>query len=360
MKQVFKWIGVVLVVLVIVIVVLIFAIAMPSKDKTQDEFTKEEYSYIMEKTIHSNARVIDISMLGAHDAFTHKIDKNAEIDPHNQEMSMLNNKTIKAIGGGLMARLSKAQKSDAYTLLSRGVRYFDVRVTYHNQSWQTVHSFISAPFEEYLKDVLKFLSTTTGEIVVFDMQHVYVGNASMEALFSFIDGIKYNGKSLLDYIYYNPKEKPLSSLRYTDVTKNGSGVVILAKTNETGDYNYEYFSSIRSIWHSTNSNAELLSLLELEIDTLRINPELAQDQFRVAQAQRTSSFAISGLPKTIKSWSLLDMGEEFNAYLIQNKKDIKSWFSYTPIIMVDYADSMEEKFNDKIMQYICEFNEKLT
>lgn len=359
MKKGLKKASLGLALLVVLLVGALLFVGLPAFNFTKNTFTQEDYRHIMTQNIRANPRVVDIAMLGAHDGFSNKIDKKSLVDPQEGDGAILRNKAAKTVAGGLFVRLAKAQKSSAYDLAYRGVRYFDVRITRHSNTWYTTHGLLSAPLEEYVGDLLRFLAQTQGEVIVFDMQHIWLGSATMEQLFNDMAAITYEGKSLFDYIHYSPFTTPLGELTYKQATAGGSGMVMLAKTPQYGGcFHYAYEGAIRSNWHNENEEALMLEGIRNEVATLRENPGLDRDKLRVNQAQMTGRYSPDHLVKTILGWSLLDMAENFNQSLV-NQPDFSTWFETLPILMTDYSDSMAGGFNERAIYAINAFNQEL-
>lgn len=359
MKKFFKGLFKTLLWVVVVVVLVVAAIGQPSFSFTRDRYTENDYRHIMRDNILANPRVVDVAMLGAHDAFSNNISRSSGIDPNEDADAIINSGAARLLGGGMFVRVARAQKSSAYDLCARGVRYFDVRITRYEDDWYTMHGLISDRLEGYVLDILKFLDETSGEFVVFDMQHAYTGDKSMSDLFGYLGSLRYNGKSLFDYVYYDPVALPLGELRYRDTVSGGSGVVVLAKAQQyAGCKFYEYETSMRSVWHNKNDKSEMLEGIDAEYQTLLADPALDRDKFRKNQVQMTGKYSLKHFAKTVFGWSLLDMANSFNAELL-DQPDFENWFDVLPIFMTDYADSMKGDFNDRVVESINAFNREL-
>jgi hypothetical protein len=338
--------------LVLVVALLVFFFAGQSSFSfTANRFTGTDYRNIMGDSIQHDPRIVDIAMLGAHDAFAGMITRNKPSAGNPR----LAKRAWRLFGLGYAARMTRAQKSDAYALAVHGVRYFDARIVWYQGAWYTLHDFISGPLEFYITGLLRFLKEAKKEVVIIDVQHAYTGDQGMEALLSYLfTGISYEGKSLRDYIGYDPAEVKLGDLRYRELTARGSQAVALAKAPvHKGSYHFQYENSIRSIWHRKCTDREMLAGIDGEYHTLLNDGTLARDGFRVNQAQKTG-FA-GKLPGVIFLWSLLDMADRFNPVLAGHR-DFNAWLGVMPILMVDYADSMRDGFNDTVIAKINEFN----
>lgn len=353
-KAIIITVSVILSIILLLIAVLLFV------GKSNFTFVKgnsadKEYVNVMGASeLAQTARVVDIAMLGAHDAFSDKITTKSKMNPAEAEDSFIGNKTFLTFADGIVSRLSRAQVSGADTLLKKGVRYFDVRIAYAYNEYYTTHVFLSDKLETYLKDVISFLQANPSEFVIFDIQHAYLGDKNFEDLFNYIDSVKVNGRSLLSFVNYDPTNIGLGALTYGDVTASGGGAVILAKTEqtETMRYHYVYKDSIRSYWHEKNVKSELIKGIESEYANLTENASEYKDMLRVNQAQLTGTFGGDTIFNTIFGWSLIDMANGMNKELIKHE-NFKNWFKAMPIIMVDYADcpSSNAIMNDAVIEY---------
>lgn len=353
-KAIIITVSVILSIILLLIAVLLFV------GKSNFTFVKgnsadKEYVNVMGASeLAQTTRVVDIAMLGAHDAFSDKITTKSKMNPAETEDSFIGNKTFLTFADGIVSRLSRAQVSGADTLLKKGVRYFDVRIAYAYNEYYTTHVFLSDKLETYLKDVIAFLQANPSEFVIFDIQHAYLGDKNFEDLFNYIDSVKVNGRSLLSFVNYDPINIGLGALTYGDVTASGGGAVILAKTEqtETMRYHYVYKDSIRSYWHEKNVKSELIKGIESEYANLTENASEYKDMLRVNQAQLTGTFGGDTIFNTIFGWSLIDMANGMNKELIKHE-NFKNWFKAMPIIMVDYADcpSSNAIMNDAVIEY---------
>lgn len=319
-----------------------------------DSAEKEYVNVMGASELSESARVVDIAMLGAHDAFSDKITTKSKLNPAETNDSFIGNKTFLTFADGIVTRLSRAQVSNADTLLKKGVRYFDVRIAFVENEYYTTHVFLSDKLETYLKEVIAFLQANPGEFVIFDIQHAYLGYKTFDDLFNYIDSVKVNGLSLLSFVAYDPTNIELGALTYGDVTASGGGAVILAKTEQTATmrYHYVYKDSIRSYWHEKNVKSELIKGIESEYANLAENASEYANMLRVNQAQLTGTFGGDTIFNTIFGWSLIDMANGMNKELIKHD-NFKKWFKVMPILMVDYADSPDSNatMNDAVIEY---------
>ncbi len=164
----------------------------------------------------ANPRVVDLAMLGSHNANTCNLDKSAGISGEaGKGMGALN-----TLAPGLSYRYTKNQVSDIYSQLRQGVRFLCFRCSYYEGEWCGSHTLIDAPMRVYVQDVIRFLRENPGEIVVlfFNLRDCAgVGfSETIDRLFSY----EYDGQTLQDYIPY--ENIPLGELRYNDVTKEGT------------------------------------------------------------------------------------------------------------------------------------------
>jgi hypothetical protein len=330
--------------------------------------TENDFSGVISRNVGAEARVVDVAMLGAHDAFSSGITGKSRFDP--ADASPFNNNAAMCFGSGLISRMAKAQVSGAYDLLNRGVRYFDVRITRYDDNWYTFHGLISDKLETYLLDTLRFLARNPGEFIVFDIQHVNLGGNTFGDLFTFIDSVKIRGDnelSLFDFVTYKPDATPLGGLTVGEVTRDraGAGVVILAKTPQyEGCKHYERNDfagndkAIRSLWHNKVTTAGILEGIAGEYALLNSADGRVSlsDMFRVNQAQTTPVFkGVGNILRSVTDWSLLAAAQTHNAKLVAHA-DFSKWLTVMPIFMVDFADSSKGDFNKNVLTKINEYN----
>lgn len=338
---------------------LIFLIIMILVYPYSFSFTKIKqgnYQNIIKESLKDNQDVLvtNIAMLGAHDAFSNKISLTSKVDP--AETGIVSTPVINKIIKGMIVRQTKTQKSGTEKLLTNGVRYFDIRLSFVNNTWFTKHSLISDKLSTYLIPMIKFLSQNPGELVVLDFQHCYYGNSDYNNLIESIKNITYEGKNIFDFLNYVPLYTPLELLTYRLVTLNGkkSGIVMLIK-NETTKYSYNYEKSIRSTWHNKITDEEMFNAINQENEYLKTHKLETIGKFKVNQAQKTAQLN-NQIFNTIFGWSLIDLANNFNQKLV-NHQNFDDWLKQMPIVMVDFSDSKKGNFNQLINQKLIEYNQ---
>lgn len=364
--------------LVVLALILVFFISMSLAfdfvGKVKDDSMR--YEYVMKDVFaEKDPRVVDIAMLGAHDAFSSDISFSSEVNKN--ETGIVTNKLVGFLAKGFVKRMSKAQTANAMQLLMSGVRYLDVRITLVDGEYYTAHGLISNTLEYYLKDVVEFLGTHPGEVIVFDIQHFQTptGSSNPEEfsnLFAYMKTVKNSqGKSIFDYVYYanGISQIPLSELRYSTATngKTTAGAIVLAKIigfssvyardGQTLEGYADNSKTIRSLWHETNSYDVLAKGIEKEVEFVKNNG--IKDVFVVNQAQLTGFVGEFNLLKSLFKWSIMDMAANSNAKLIQDKDTFMKNIEYLKIFMVDNATSTKGDFVHKVNQYILEANAKV-
>ena len=341
--------NILLVVLAIVVLFIVsFSFSFNFAGKTEDKNCN--YEYVMKDVFaDKDPRVVDIAMLGAHDAFSSEINFSKKVDAN--ESGIITNGAVNFFAKGFLCRMLRAQSASAMQLLKSGVRYLDVRVTEVDGDYYTCHGLISNELKYYLQDVVDFLQDHKGELVVFDIQHFHSGpNESdkdgFDKLFKYIKTIKNaEGKSLFDYVYYvkSGSQIPISELKYSVSTnaKTSSGVIVLAKT----------------FWNNTNDFKALQKGIMEEVQFVKENG--INNVFVVNQAQLTGFVNSAKLLNSIPQWSLLDMAAKSNAKLVADKEEFIDNLSALKIFMVDNATSQKGNFNKLANEYIMEYNSNL-
>lgn len=353
--------------------IFIFVILLIGKatfDLTAHTVSEDDNSDVIQQGVRtSNPHVVDIAMLGAHDAFSHQIDGRSKIDPAEDNGSILRNPAAKVLASGLFVRLARAQLDGPATMLRLGVRYFDVRISDVEGEWFTKHGLLSAPLSQYLDELISFLKDNPGEFIIFDMQHIYFDELTFSDLWTYLEEYKVDGFCLFDFVHFNPTTTALGDLTYDDVTieRTAAGVVILAKTPVTIEQPYHYergsgegdgIISIRSVWHETSDTETMLTGIRDEV--AEISGSDAYDGiFRVNQAQKTGKYSGSDILDTLLGWSLIDLARMFNPILVA-QEDFTDWLSAMPIVMVDYATSSKQNFNQIVNEALIEYNQSLS
>lgn len=313
--------------------------------------TQHNYSNIMAETTARSGkdpRVVDIAMLGAHDAFTSGITKASR--PNPQEIPRAAHPFLRPVKG-MVARISRAQRSSACDLARRGVRYFDARAAWADGDFYACHGLLGGKLEDDIRGLARFLGETEGEVVVFDLQHAFLKGSGTDALFAWLERL-----GLFGFVRFDPTKIPLGELTYGQATRGGSGVVLLAnRETYQGCKHYDRAGAIRSNWHDTDSIDTLFERMHEEHTNLHDNRDAPDwNGFRVNQAVTTPQLP-KGFKRLMTGWSLLDAGSRVNARLIR-QEGLTRWLGTMPIVMVDCADSMENGFNDEIMRIIGEYN----
>lgn len=298
--------------------------------------------------IDGDAKLVDVAMLGAHDAFANNIDKDSVIDPIEKNLSS-KIPALRFLNDGLY----NAQKAYPYDLLDYGVRYFDVRLSRHNGSWHVKHAFIAGDVKTYVEDILRFLSKNTGEIVLLDFQHVYYADSTFAALSSYVLGITYNGKTLTDYAVKN--DTVVAELTYKQATANGSknAVIMFIKQRENeslGKFFFDYETNVRSTYHAAMTVKNTIRGIEKEYEYLKNNPV---DTFVVMQAIPKILVGIDGFSVNLNSKATKDNIE----YL--GNPFFTEWLTQTPIFMVNNSITTAHDFQRKAITVISDFNKKL-
>ena len=337
--------------------------------------TNINFEYVMRGSItNQDAKVVDIKMLGAHDAFTEGIKMNSK--PNEIEGGIVTNKAVNLLAKGLVVRMTKTQNVSADAMLKAGVRYFDVRATKIDDKYYATHGYIGKEIIEYVKEIVDFLGSHDGEFIIFDLQHFYTQSGSnydleladYQSFLEYMNTYKNDkNKSFLDYVHYDTSIDNLSDLTYKKVIGEDAGIIILAKCgnnkfiykrdNDANRVEDRTYSSIRSYWHNDNRTKKMLSSMEEEYNFIKTHDY--QNILRVNQAQKTGFFTDLKILRSLFSWSLLDMASFFNQKMISNKDAFMKYLDAMPIYMADYVTSNRGNFNKLANEYIMEANKNL-
>lgn len=335
--------------------------------------TENDYSDWMGETLADSARIIDVAMLGAHDAFTSNITIFSAIDEASADsiQTGLTGQLIK----GFSVKQSRTQVSDAITLLEAGVRYFDIRLTYNEseEAWYTTHTYFSEPFADVLYQINTFLDDHPTEFVLLDIQHVNgVDLTDSTASTTAYDEIKaLFVESGVAAHCYPADQVPLSQITYEAITQNQTlgGCLAITKLSSPDDLFFDYGSTIRSAWPNTDNTETALEFLETEAMTIALAAAMTGNQmaenpiavdslgaFRIMQAVLTMQMNVDGILQAAGEWTLLNRAIDFNIALIESEH-FEQWLFAMPVVMVDYANTNQANWNDRVMTILLEFNQ---
>lgn len=327
----------------------------------------------------ANPRIIDIAMLGAHDANTFSLDIANGIDNKDGNDIL---KAIEPVTAGFQYRMAVTQAVSPYQLLLQGARLLHFKYTYFNDEWYASHTIMGREFALDVIDVLKFLDEHPGEVVLLFLQSTYLGETqTLHTFHDWLAGIEYNEKTIYDYVHYD-KVNVFGSmfsdgvniwdLTYNDVTNNGesAGVVLFDRRDdasitydasyisEYSPYFYDIDSNASHQWHSRMGENALIGEIEdyyLELSATRVY----RWRLRVNQTQASVSAAtVSDVFADIGAWSLLKFAEKYNVKLIENEH-FDVWLRTMPVFQVDFANSDYGDFNRRINEKIRARNEEI-
>ncbi len=313
-----------------------------------------DYSNWMAENLELEDKIIEISMLGAHDAFSHEIDIFSPVD--NSSADGLMQGFVGRLIKGFSIRQSKTQVVGASDLLKSGVRYLDMRLSFNEEEgeYYTVHNYFSTPLTDVLEELETFLADNPGEFIVLDIQHVYGVDYDSET--DFLEVYSYfEDTELLEYTYPD-NLKPLFEVSYEDITasKTKGGLIMLSKFTEDNEYFWDYDSYIRSSWGNEDEFDKIIDFLEEEMQDIILDSTY-QDNFRIMQAVATMEMSGSGIARSFETWSLLGRARDFNKYLLEYE-DLEMLLFAMPILMTDFTTDKETV--DQFMQVIIDFNTK--
>lgn len=338
-----------------------------------------------------NPRIIDLALLGSHDSFTHLITKKSTVAEKAPKIARFISGTLLK---NFTMRYSKSQLVGAYAQLMAGVRYFDVRLHYANNTFMTKHFLTSGLFADFLKEILKFLAENKGEVVVFRFYNKKYRDIGQPYLIDFLKKVSYNGKTLLDYLHYKTRDAGhfdtagltdtpykaeklnilsdydksqgiyLTDLRYNDVTKNGteSGIVMYGWERKEDEEIPSLFYADgyeKAKWLNTSVISEAFAKMDKEVKIIFDYKDITNHLFRVNQANLTMSIkTLKQIWHTLKGHSLINMAAKFNPIFIECK-NFDTYLSAMPCVWVDFVTCNINDFNNKINNKLIAFNKKL-
>lgn len=121
----------------------------------------------IEGLTEANPRIVDIAMLGAHDANTFSLATDNGVD-HIAADGILGK--IFPVSAGLQYRFAVTQAVSPYTLLMQGARFLQFKFSLENGVWRAAHTVLGRELEKDVLDVLRFLDEHPGEVVLLLFQ----------------------------------------------------------------------------------------------------------------------------------------------------------------------------------------------
>lgn len=331
----------------------------------------------IEGITEADPRLIDIAMLGAHDAnsFSVKYDSPIDNKPSGEIL-----KKLYPVSSGFQYRMSVTQTVSPYQLLLQGVRMLHFKYTYYDNTWYATHSLLGRPFEEDVKDLLRFLSENPGEIVVIYFQCTYFGDQSYHTFHDWLATVEYEGMNIYDFMHYDKvnvfgsyfaEGVRIEELRYNDLTENGTsaGVVLMDRreadvipaVTEESDWSTYYFdidANSSQEWHNRMGSDVLIKEIDRYAEELAAT-DLYRWKLRVNQTQAALSTASVGdIFRDIGAWSLLKFAEKHNVAVLEHEC-FGSWLKAMPVFQVDFANSDYGDFNRRVNEKIRARNEEI-
>ena len=299
----------------------------------------------------ADPRIIDIAMLGAHDANTASLEPGNPIDD-NPKSDVF--EQLYPVSAGFQYRMSVTQTVSPHELLMQGVRFLHFKYTYYDNDWYASHSIIGRKFEEDVKDVLRFLADHRGEVVVLNIY----------------DYVHYDKVNVFDSEFAEEGRVRMRDLRYNAVTESGTsaGVVLLdrredlpqAETEKSAhsDYFFDVDSTLAHQWHSRMGEDVLTEEIDDYVFEVRAQ-SLYRWKLRVNQTQASLSVeSVGDVLRDIGAWSLVKFAEDYNLSLLENE-DFDEWLRVLPVFQVDFANSDKGDFNRRVNEKIRARNEEI-
>ncbi len=331
--------------------------------------------------VEANPRYVDIAVLGSHDAVTFAVEPDGDMDLHDKD-SVLGK--IEFISYGFQYRYSKTQTVGLGAQLRQGARFMHIKCTDYHGEWYGTHAHLCGKLEGHIMEVLEYLASDAakGEIVTLLFQPMYMGDGvTLDSLNEFLDGVRYEGKSLFDYVYLDSADvfdtgtggTRIGELTYNDLTKNGTepGVVILERREDgvfesdwegTGELTAKCFdmdSCADHEWHSSIGSGPLIEKINATSDKLFSSADDNDGKLCVNQTQASLSVAgVGDVVRCVTNWSLLRFAIDYNVLLIENE-NFDEWLDTMPVFQVDFCTSDHHDFNKRVNELIFNHNQKL-
>ncbi len=318
----------------------------------------------------ANPRLVDIAMLGSHDAVTADLNADSPLDPFEKATFI---GKIDFMTSGLQYRYGITQTVGLGQQLLQGARFLHIKYTNYDGVWYGTHAHICGTIESHMLDVLKFLDTHPGEIVCLLFQPLYFGDATYASFHDYLDTVRYNDKTIYDYVNYGEVDTfdkgtggvRVGGLRYNDVTDNGlkAGAVLFDRRDVTiYKASYEgvnthlsYFdmdACATHVWHSRLGSKVLIQKIN-ETANMISSVDDYDDKIRMNQTQGCMSG--KDIFADIGEWSLLKFAQKHNLAMLDNE-NFDFWLETMPVFQVDYVNCSEGDFNNRVNKKIRDYN----
>lgn len=327
--------------------------------------------------VEANPRIIDIAMLGAHDANSFSLKAENPVDYKDKDGIL---GKIKPISAGFQYRFAVTQTVPVGPLLLQGARFLQLKYTNYEGVWRATHSIIGRELKYDVLEILEYLAGHRGEVVVVLFQPSYFGEESYDTFHNWLATVKYEGRNIYDYVGYEAANVfgdeygggvCIDELRYNDVTLNGtsSGVVLLNRREEGvesadtapsaySDLFFDMDANAAHRWHSRIGSDVLVEEISEYCGELSVQ-RLYRHFLRVNQTQAAFSGATFGdVLRDIGEWSLLKFARKHNLALLENE-NFDRWLEIMPVFQVDYANSNHGDFNARVNAKIRMRNEEI-
>lgn len=327
----------------------------------------------------ADPRIVDIAMLGSHDAVTSEMSMSSPMDYHDRDTVL---GRLEPMSAGFQYRFGVTQRVNLYQQLMQGSRFLHIKYTNFEGEWYGTHAHITAKISEYVIQVLGFLAAHPGEILFLLFQPMYFGDKTYSDFHEWLSTVSLDGKTMCDYVNYGDADvmnkgeggARISELRYNDVTANGekAGLVLLDRRedgiykpeHDNGDsvYDTKFFdmdANAEHTWHSRSCSDILIEKIGETADKILASPEEYGNLLRVNQTQAAfSGSSFKDVMCDIFSWSLLKIAENHNVKVLEHK-DFDKLLSAMPVLQVDFVNSDAKDFNARANAKIRAYNEAL-
>ncbi len=314
----------------------------------------------------ADPRVVDLAMLGSHDASTGALSVGAPAD----ESTGGGVKFLYAVAPGLSYRYTKTQVSTVTAQLRQGARFLHIKCAYHEGKWCGSHSMVDGAIEGYVREVISFLQGAKGEIVVLQFQIAYGGESTLSAFLTELFAYECEGHTLKDFVPY--ENVPLGELTYNTVTQNGTkggAVVMFSGEDDLPDVervfdlqNSEYRgkcysrNSMTNRWYNRMKTSAIAEGVAKRCAEIQGEFDRYKNMFRVMQIN--TSPCGKDFFETVGAWSLVSKAKKHNAEML-HCADFDKWMETMPVVLCDFVTSANGGFNAKINQKIVAYNQRL-
>lgn len=196
--------------------------------------------------------IINVAIPGSHNAMMHQVIKNSPAAPDAPRGLDV----FYRIFPGCVKNWLLTQSYGVREQLEHGIRYLDIRTSYHEGTFWFCHGLFSGVYLQPLQEVKAFLDAHPEEVVFLDFQHVYNCDKALHEKYCDLISSVF-GKKILPR-----SETDLRSCSLDDMTSRGRQVLVIYRRYCDEKRHFWCSYNFNTPWPNTMSATKLKQILE--------------------------------------------------------------------------------------------------